>query len=172
MLCSYPIAPLQARPDPPLKLVTQKGSQRNPADCSFIEGFHEELELKNSSNETGRTQVSKYTPKRRSSEFREMVGLTTPQKKNGGVFNWAASEDHPDSPKKCILEKLRRTTTRTPQAPTPTSAAASRSLDMRSVNGPPADLTGVMLARCLFEEGGIEPQQLRILQRRCLKLGC
>lgn len=96
MLCSYPIAPLQARPDPPLKLVTQKGSQRNPADCSFIEGFHEELELKNSSNETGRTQVSKYTPKRRSSEFREMVGLTTPQKKNGGVFNWAASEDHPE----------------------------------------------------------------------------
>ena len=61
LLCSYPIAPLQARPDPPLKLVLQEDFQRNPADCSFVEGFHKELELKNSSNDIGRTQVFKYT---------------------------------------------------------------------------------------------------------------
>jgi hypothetical protein len=61
LLCSYPIAPLQARPDPPLKLVLQEDFQRNPPVCSFIDGFYEELKLKNSSNETGRTQVFKHT---------------------------------------------------------------------------------------------------------------
>jgi hypothetical protein len=57
-----------SRPGRPL------GFQGNPTDRNFIEGFHEELEPKDSSNETGRTPVFKYTPVLRSSEFSEWVG--------------------------------------------------------------------------------------------------
>jgi hypothetical protein len=105
-------------PTPPLKLIPEEGFQGNPTDRNLIEGFHEELEPEESSNETGRTPVFKYTPKLISSEFSESVGPATPQKKKkGGVFNWA-SEEQPGSPKKSIFEKLRRQAARTPQAPT------------------------------------------------------
>jgi hypothetical protein len=104
---------------PPLKLIPEEGFQGNPTDRNFIEGFHEELELKESSNETGRTPVFKYTPKLRSSEFSESVSSATPQKKKkGGVFNSVASKEQPGSPKKGFLEMLRRTAGRAPQAPT------------------------------------------------------
>jgi hypothetical protein len=91
-------------------------------------------ESKDSSNETGRTPVFKYTPKLRSSEFSESVGPATPQKKKGGIFSWVAGEEQPGSPKKGILENVRRTATRTPQAPTPPSpcpCAATRSTSKR-----------------------------------------
>ena len=107
---------------PPLQLLPEEGFQANPTDRSVIEGFHEELEPNNSGNKTGRTRVFKYTPKLRSSEFGESVGPATPQKKRGGVLNWAAGDEQPGSPKKSIFEKLKRTAARTLQAPTPTSS--------------------------------------------------
>jgi hypothetical protein len=105
-----------------LKLIPEEGCQGKPTGRNFIEGIREELEPKNSVDETGRTPVFKYTPKLRSSEFSKPAGPATPQKKKGGVFNWIASEDQePGSPKKGFLEKLKLTTARTRQAPTSTS---------------------------------------------------
>ena len=114
--------PLKPDQTPPLQLIPKEGFQGHPTERSLIEGFHEELEPKDSSNETGRAQVFKHTPKLRSSEFSESSGPTTPQKKKGGVFNLLANEDQPGSPKKGIFEKFRRTAARTPQAPNPTSS--------------------------------------------------
>lgn len=113
---------------PPLKLIPEAGSQGNPTDRNFIEGFHEELEPKTFNNETGRTPVFKYTPKLNSSEFSESVDPVTPlKKKKGGVLNWVASEEQPGSPKKSILEKFRRHATRTSQASTlPSSYSIER----------------------------------------------
>ena len=98
---------------PPLKLIPEEGCQGNPTDRNFIEGFHEELDPKESSNETEPTPVFKYTPKLDSSEFSKSVGHNGPQKKKGGVPNWVTSGEQPSSPKKGIFEKLGLTSSRT-----------------------------------------------------------
>jgi len=98
---------------PPLKLIPEEGCQGNPTDRNFIEGFHEELDPKESSNETEPTPVFKYTPKLDSSEFSKSVGHNGPQKKKGGVLNWVTSGEQPSSPKKGIFEKLGLTSSRT-----------------------------------------------------------